>query len=175
MSRWGYLFRVPNSRVPPWARMGGYLAGGSTQVWYPPGRYLPPGPGQDGEGYPVRTTEGVLTTRRAVCLLHSRRRTFLSNNKLAEFSNSKRKKPQMTVANFWNPWECLNLDLGHYPSQRKARNFSLRWFEFFTIGVSIRFCQIFTQGRAKKLSINAPSGDWNQDLQIFRRMPYQLS
>ena len=28
-------------------------------------------------GYPVRTTEGVLTTQRAVCLLRSRRRTFL--------------------------------------------------------------------------------------------------
>ena len=28
-------------------------------------------------GYPGRTTEGVLTTRRAVCLLRSRRRTFL--------------------------------------------------------------------------------------------------
>ena len=34
---------------------------------------------QDG-GYPVRTTEGVLTTRRAVCLLRSRRRTFLFLN-----------------------------------------------------------------------------------------------
>ena len=43
-------------RVPP----GGY-----------PVRYPPPG-----GGYPVRTTEGVLTTRRAVCLLRSRRRTF---------------------------------------------------------------------------------------------------
>ena len=43
-----------------------------------------------------------------------------------------------------------------------------------------RFCQIiwqiFTQGRAKKNSSkNAPSGDWNQDLRIFRPMPYQLS
>ena len=28
-------------------------------------------------GYPVRTTKGVLATRRAVCLLRSRRRTFL--------------------------------------------------------------------------------------------------
>ena len=42
-----------------------------------PGR-VPPGPGQDGGGeYPVRTPEGVLTTRRAVCLLRSRRRIFL--------------------------------------------------------------------------------------------------
>ena len=48
------------------------LGGGGTQVWSPR-------PGQDrgGGGYPVRTTEGVLTTRRAVCLLRSRRRTFL--------------------------------------------------------------------------------------------------
>ena len=43
-----------------------------------------------------------------------------------------------------------------------------------------RFCQIiwqiFTQGRAKKNSSKiAPSGYWNQDLQIFRPMPYQLS
>ena len=38
----------------------------------------PPQPGQDGgQGYPVRTTEGVLATRRAVCLLRSGRRTFL--------------------------------------------------------------------------------------------------
>ena len=41
-----------------------------------------PQPGQDRRdhmmGYPLdRTTEGVLATRRAVCLLHSRRRTFL--------------------------------------------------------------------------------------------------
>ena len=54
---------------------GGYPAKfsqGGTQVWYPPW------PGQDGGGgYPVRTTEGVVTTRRAVCLLHSHRRTFL--------------------------------------------------------------------------------------------------
>ena len=58
---------------------GGYPAGGGG--WGYPGR-APPRPGQDmgnpaGGGYPVRTTEGVLTTRRAVCLLHSRRRTFL--------------------------------------------------------------------------------------------------
>ena len=49
--------------------------GGGTQVRYPrggcPGQVPPRG------GYPGRTTEGVLTTRRAVCLLRSRRRTFL--------------------------------------------------------------------------------------------------
>ena len=60
--------------VPCWG--GG---GGGTLV-----RYLPPRPGQDGGypaggGYPGRTTEGVLNTRRAVCLLRSRRRTFLFN------------------------------------------------------------------------------------------------
>ena len=38
----------------------------------------PPRPGQDGGGgYPGRPTEGVLNTRQAVCLLRSRRRTFL--------------------------------------------------------------------------------------------------
>ena len=51
---------------PGQVRKGGTLLGG-TQVRYPP---------QQG-GYPVRTTEGVITTRRAVCLLRSRRRTFL--------------------------------------------------------------------------------------------------
>ena len=67
---------------------GGYPAGeGGTLLGrgYPARGYqgrvppLPPPParsGQDG-GYPVRTTEGVLSTRRAVCLLRSRRRTFL--------------------------------------------------------------------------------------------------
>ena len=76
---------------------------GGTRVRYPPGGYpgsgTPPGgvpgsgtprgvprpprggyPGQvppPRGGYPGRTTEGVLTTRRAVCLLRSRRRTFL--------------------------------------------------------------------------------------------------
>ena len=54
--------------------LGGTLPGG-TQVGTPP-----PGPGRGVPcwgGYPDRTTEGVLTTRRAVCLLRSRRRTFL--------------------------------------------------------------------------------------------------
>ena len=54
--------------------LGGTLSGGTlpvgTQVGYPP---------RSGGGYPVRTTEGVFTTRRAVCLLCSRRRTFLFN------------------------------------------------------------------------------------------------
>ena len=70
---------------------GGYPAGGvpcqgGTLPGGYPGRVSPrqgtPQPGQDGGeypagGYPVRTTEGVLTTRRAVCLLRSRMRTFL--------------------------------------------------------------------------------------------------
>ena len=68
--------------VPCWGVpcQGGTLPGGA-QVGFPP-----PQPGQDGGvpcrggGYPVRTTEGVLTTRRAVCLLRSRRRTFLFYN-----------------------------------------------------------------------------------------------
>ena len=51
----------------------------------------PPGPGQDGGGYPVRTTEGVLTTRRVVCLLRSRRRTFLFISKFG-FAKKEREK-----------------------------------------------------------------------------------
>ena len=65
-------------RVPPLARSGwgvpcrgGYPAGG-TQVGYPP-----PARSGWGGGYPVRTTEGVLASQRTVCLLRSRRRTFL--------------------------------------------------------------------------------------------------
>ena len=61
---------VPCRGDPTWVPTltGGYPARGVPH----------PGPGQDGGGgYPVRTTEGVLTTRQAVCLLRSRRRTFL--------------------------------------------------------------------------------------------------
>ena len=72
----------------------GTLPGG-TQTGYPParsgqgvsspggyqGRVPPPGQTRRGGtllgGYPVRTTEGVLTTRQAVCLLRLRRRIFL--------------------------------------------------------------------------------------------------
>ena len=53
----------------------GYPGRGGTQVWYPPAQVRR-------GGYPVRTTEGVFTTRRAVCLLRSRRRTFLFSNKI---------------------------------------------------------------------------------------------
>ena len=75
---------VPRSGYPP--------GGGVPRSGYPPppggGRGcrgpVPPGGGgcrgpgtPPGGGYPGRTTEGVLTTRRAVCLLRSRRRTFL--------------------------------------------------------------------------------------------------
>ena len=65
---------------------GGYLdPPGGTWLGTPPGgvpdRVPPPGGVPDRVpppgGYPGRTTEGVLTTRRAVCLLRSRRRTFL--------------------------------------------------------------------------------------------------
>ena len=49
--------------------------GGGT--WTGPDEGGVPRPGPDGGGYPGRTTEGVLATRRSVCLLHSRRRTFL--------------------------------------------------------------------------------------------------
>ena len=54
---------------------GGYPGRGGTLAGGYPGRVPPPA--RSGGGYPVRTTEGVFTTRRAVCLLRSRRRTFL--------------------------------------------------------------------------------------------------
>ena len=92
--------RVPPPGVPDWVPPGGYLTGypgggtwlgtpwGGTWLGTPLGGNLvmyPPRPGQDGggtllRGDPGRTTEGVLTTRRAVCLLRSRRRTFLFKN-----------------------------------------------------------------------------------------------
>ena len=66
-SRWGE--GVPcqgGTQVPPGqVQMGEYLS-----------RVPPPGQVQMG-GYPGKTTEGVLATRRSVCLLRSRRRTFL--------------------------------------------------------------------------------------------------
>ena len=77
---------VPD-QVPPRGGPGQvHPPGGGTRVRYPPGGYpgqVPPPGGYPGQvppprgGYPGRTTEGVLTTRRAVCLLRSRRRTFL--------------------------------------------------------------------------------------------------
>ena len=93
---------LPGGTLPGGTLPGGILLGGTlpegTHVGYPQpgqdggypargtllGEYqgrVPPWPGQDGGtllgGYPVRTTEGVLTTRWAVCLLRSSRRTFL--------------------------------------------------------------------------------------------------
>ena len=64
--------------VPPWARsgQGDTLLGGVTPPGSPWQGTPSPPPGQVRTGVP-RTTEGVLTTRRAVCLLHSHRRTFL--------------------------------------------------------------------------------------------------
>ena len=88
---------------------GGTLLGG-TQIGYPlcqvrmgvpwrrlyPGR-VPPGQVRMGGtlpgGYPVRTTEGVLTTRRAVCLLHSCRRTFLLRVFLRSFFTTLTSQP----------------------------------------------------------------------------------
>ena len=64
--------------VPCWGGTPGYPHSRVSPSRIPPGRVPPsrvPPPGQV-RGYPVRTTEGVLTTRRAVCLLRSRRRTF---------------------------------------------------------------------------------------------------
>ena len=78
--------------LPGGTLLGRYLPGGvpyqgvpcqgGTQVGYPR-PVTPPSQVRMG-GYPLRTTEGVLTTRRAVCLLRSRRRTFLFKVKLAQ-------------------------------------------------------------------------------------------
>ena len=65
----------PGVRVPPQGGSG-YPRGGPGTPWGGGSGYPP------GGGYPGRTTEGVLTTRRAVCLLRSRRRTFLLKNML---------------------------------------------------------------------------------------------
>ena len=65
---WG----LPCLGVPCW---GGTLLVGGTQVGYPPSQVRTGG--YPAGGYPVRTTEGVLTAPRAVCLWRSRRRTFL--------------------------------------------------------------------------------------------------
>ena len=65
----GYLGQVPPGGVPGSGTPGG--------VPGPPPGGVVPRSGTPPGGYPGRTTEGVLTTRRAVCLLRSRRRTFL--------------------------------------------------------------------------------------------------
>ena len=77
---------VPGSGTPPGGYPGQVPPLGGTRVRYPP----PPGGGTrtpPGGGYPGRTTEGVLTTRRAVCLLRSRRRTFLLIFRFGQKSN----------------------------------------------------------------------------------------
>ena len=63
-------------QVLPLARSGQ----GGYPAWGVPWSGTPPG--QDGGGYPGRTTEGVLNTRWVVCLLRSRRRTFLLSSSL---------------------------------------------------------------------------------------------
>ena len=85
----------PSSRFFPRSPLGGGYPSpgqGVPQYGVPPGQvrmgYTPPQPGQDGVhppsqvrmGYPPprdRTAERTVTTQRAVCLLHSRRRTIL--------------------------------------------------------------------------------------------------
>ena len=77
---------VPGPGTPPGgvprSPQGGYPDLGTPRGWgtlpgYPLGGGDPDRGTPRGWGYPGRTTEGVLTTRRAVCLLRSRRRTFL--------------------------------------------------------------------------------------------------
>ena len=77
--RGGYPGQVPRGVPGSGTLPGGYQ--GQVPPGGYPGQVPPPGgvPGTPppGGGYPGRTTEGVLTTRRAVCLLRLRRRTFL--------------------------------------------------------------------------------------------------
>ena len=88
---WGVRYPSPGGgtrvRYPPGGVPGGTPPGGFLGQVPPrgvPGSGTPPGgvpgSGTPRGGYPGRTTEGVLTTRRAVCLLRSRRRTFLFEN-----------------------------------------------------------------------------------------------
>ena len=84
---------VPKSGTPPGGYpdpLGGYPgqvpSRGGTQVRYPPGGV-----------YPGRTTEGVLTTRRAVCLLRSRRRTFLLQTHVFKVKNQQKKLPLLRI------------------------------------------------------------------------------
>ena len=112
--------RVPPGRVPPGqGQDGGYPARG-TLSGYLPGR-VPPQPRSERGGYPVRTTEGVLSTRRTVCLLRSRRRTFLfhlilrltnfiklcMNNK-AEITNKSVPQIKLLCKNL-NNQECISV------------------------------------------------------------------
>ena len=82
----GYPSQVQMGGVPWPGQDGGY-----PRWWYHPRQgWGTPQPGQDGGGYPrwgyplpgmyplrYRTADGVLDTPRSVCLLRSRRRTFL--------------------------------------------------------------------------------------------------
>ena len=76
----GTLARSSQEGVPGYPPVrsgpGGYL----SQVGYPPARSGVGGVPQQGGGVP-RTAHGVLDKWRLVCLLRSRRRTFLLNSK----------------------------------------------------------------------------------------------
>ena len=68
----------PTSGTPHWTWLGGPLPGGGTPPQVPPSsRTWPRGVPLPGGGTPLQETDGVLDTPRSVCLLHSRRRTFL--------------------------------------------------------------------------------------------------
>ena len=106
---------------------GGYPGGGYPGGWYP--GMVPPRPGQDGGrgGNPVRTTEGVVTTRQAVCLLRSRRRTFL-------------------LMYLFNPFPIFNVNdlirgIGRYTSYHLLKELWLiHTLCFFLNAIAICFC-----------------------------------
>ena len=70
--------RLPHLAYPPSDLAGGYPDGGTPPQVHPP-HWTWPGGTSTGGGYPTsyRITDGVLDTPRSVCLLRSRRRTFL--------------------------------------------------------------------------------------------------
>ena len=75
---WGYPNRgVPEVGYPPVGPGWGYQMGGYPRWGTPPYQTWTGGYPDGGGGTPLRLTDGVLDKRRSVCLLRSRRRTFL--------------------------------------------------------------------------------------------------
>ena len=135
----GYLTRYP---LPP-GGLGTPPGGGpGTPPGGVPDRVPPRG------GSPGRTTEGVLTTRRAVCLLRSRRRTFLFNLILKCLSywhlkvvkwfctiwQNKVLLSQLSAAGFCFRMRCIipSINLSSHPTDLSEKT-SLTFIEFYSM------------------------------------------